>query len=116
MKKAVILFNGAIILLFGSVAHAGPKIIAGPITNPNNAGRVEDFVPIYYPSHSQGGKWNDWNDRTEDPIGLPMNGVVEIVRANVQPLARGDVSLPAVTINPMLIITNDSGSIKLQWP
>ena len=45
-----------------------------------------------------------------------MNGVVEIVRANVQPLARGDVSLPAVTINPMLIITNDSGSIKLQWP
>ena len=201
MKKAVILFNGAIILLFGSVAHAGPKIIAGPITNPNNghsyllldsatwkeseakavvlgghlatvrnqaeedwivhrfgnhsnqqrllwiglsdtarkfhfswssgesssytcwaegepnnAGRGEDFVAIYYPSHSQGGKWNDWNDRTEDPIGLPMNGVVEIVRANVQPLARGDVSLPAVTINPMLIITNDSGSIKLQWP
>ena len=30
---------------------------------PNNAGRGEDFVAIYYPNHSEGGKWNDWDDR-----------------------------------------------------
>lgn len=83
---------------------------------PNNAGRGEDFVAIYYPNHSQGGKWNDWNDRTEDPIGLPMNGVVEIVPANETASTQSTAHLPTVTMNPMLVITNDSGSIKLQWP
>ena len=80
---------------------------------PNNAGRGEDFVAIYYPNHSQGGKWNDWEDRTEDPIGLPMNGVVEIIPAG----ATTPVPLSVTAnMNPMLVITNDSGSIKLQWP
>jgi hypothetical protein len=46
---------------------------------PNDVGGNEDFVAIYYPNHSAGGQWNDWNDRTSDPIGLPFNGVVEVV-------------------------------------
>lgn len=83
---------------------------------PNNAGRGEDFVAVYYPNHSQGGKWNDWNDRTEDPIGLPMNGVVEIVPATEASPVRSFTQLSAVTINPTLTITNNSGSIELQWP
>lgn len=36
-------------------------------------------MSLYYPNHSAGGRWNDWNDRTADPIGLPFNGVVEVV-------------------------------------
>jgi hypothetical protein len=86
---------------------------------PNNAGRGEDFVAIYYPGHSQGGKWNDWNDRIVDPIGLPMNGVVEIVASDVASATvnPGAVSAASVvTINPLLVITNDAGSVKLQWP
>ena len=83
---------------------------------PNNAGRGEDFVAIYYPNHSQGGRWNDWNDRTEDPIGLPLNGVVEIVPINVLHSVLGEAATALVTINPTLVITNETGSIKLQWP
>jgi hypothetical protein len=45
---------------------------------PNNAGGVERYVAMYYPNFNQPGKWNDWSDRTQDPIGLPFNGVVEI--------------------------------------
>ena len=79
---------------------------------PNNAGpHGEDYVAIYYPNHDQRNKWNDWEDRTEDPIGLPMNGVVEII-----PPAPPIPNTVAVTINPTLVITNDSGSIELQWP
>ena len=65
---------------------------------PNNAGRGEDFVAIYYPNHSQGGKWNDWNDRTEDPIGLPMNGVVEIVQAANETTPVQNATQPATVI------------------
>jgi len=83
---------------------------------PNNAGRGEDFVAIYYPNHSQAGKWNDWNDRTEDPIGLPMNGLVEIPPTSEITPAQGVTQPSTVTISPTLIITNDSRSIKLQWP
>jgi hypothetical protein len=83
---------------------------------PNNAGRGEDFVAIYYPNHSQGGKWNDWNDRTEDPIGLPMNGVVEIIPPNEITPAQNVTQPDTVIMDLMLVITNDSGSIKLQWP
>jgi len=79
---------------------------------PNNAGHGEDFVAIYYPNHDQRNQWNDWNDRTADPIGLPMNGVVEIIPAGEAKA----VAAVTETINPTLIITNDSGSIKLQWP
>jgi hypothetical protein len=81
---------------------------------PNNAGRGEDFVAVYYPNHDQRNKWNDWNDRTEDPIGLPMNGVVEIIPTSKTTTA--PTVAVTVTMNPMLVITNDSGSVKLQWP
>jgi len=46
---------------------------------PNDAGGNEDYTAMYYPNHSSASFWNDWNDRTSDPIGLPFNGVVEIV-------------------------------------
>jgi Lectin C-type domain len=83
---------------------------------PNNAGpHGEDYVAIYYPNHSQRNQWNDWNDRTEDPIGLPMNGVVEIIPVGETTTTTPRVAV-TVTINPMLVITNDSGSIELQWP
>ena len=86
---------------------------------PNNVGNGEDFVAIYYPNHDQRNKWNDWNDRVTDPIGLPMNGVVEIIPSetvNETNAATFANNLVAVGISPTLIITNDSGSIKLQWP
>jgi hypothetical protein len=83
---------------------------------PNNALSGEDFVAIYYPGHSQGGKWNDWNDRTEDPIGLPMNGVVEIIPVAAHEPTVEATQLPLITIHPALVISNDSGSIRLQWP
>ncbi len=38
----------------------------------------ENYVAIYYPNHSSGGRWNDWGARVTDPIGLPFNGVVEV--------------------------------------
>jgi len=86
---------------------------------PNNAGpHGEDYVAIYYPNHSQRNQWNDWNNRTEDPIGLPMNGVVEIIPAAPIPptVSTTPITAVTVTINPMLVITNDSGSVELQWP
>lgn len=47
---------------------------------PNDAGHGEDYVTILYPNHDQANKWMDWrNDRRLDPIGLPINGVVEII-------------------------------------
>ena len=94
---------------------------------PNNAGRGEDFVAIYYPNHSQRGKWNDWSDRKSDPIGLPINGVAEISPQNADatttPAPDATTStnpapglLQAVEISPTVVITSDNGSIKLQWP
>lgn len=83
---------------------------------PNNAGRGEDFVAIYYPNHSQGGKWNDWSDRTTDPIGLPIHGAVEIIPVASQRSTASVAQLDVVRIDPTLVITNDSGRIKLQWP
>ncbi len=44
---------------------------------PNNAGN-EDFVSMFYQGHTHSGKWNDWSDRTRDPIGITFVGVVEI--------------------------------------
>lgn len=103
---------------------------------PNNVGEGEDFVAIFYPNHGQANKWNDWSDRKTDPIGLPMNGVVEIIPketthnshhtmtlnpngavAPVNPVAPANPApeMVAVEITPSITITNDSGSIKLQW-
>src|ERR1051326_2257226 len=67
---------------------------------PNNVGGGEDFVAIYYPNHSQGGRWNDWDDRTTDPIDLPMNGVVEIVPTAAQRPTENAPQPAAVTIGP----------------
>jgi len=46
---------------------------------PNNASAGEDYVAIYYPGFRNVATWNDWNDRTQDPIGIPFSGVVEFV-------------------------------------
>jgi hypothetical protein len=46
---------------------------------PNDAGGNEDFVAMYYPGYHSPGVWNDWNDRTGDPIGVPFAGVAEFV-------------------------------------
>jgi len=65
---------------------------------PNDVGRGEDFVAIYYPTHSQASKWNDWNDRIADPIGLPFNGVVEIIPPDtVTPSAAASVAPIEIT-------------------
>ena len=103
---------------------------------PNNVGNGEDFVAIFYPNHGQANKWNDWSERKADPIGLPINGVVEILPkesahssnhptepnptvavAPVNPVAHANSApeMVAVEITPSITITNDSGSIKLQW-
>ncbi len=89
---------------------------------PNNVGTGEDFVAIFYPGHHQANQWNDWNDREKDPIGLHMNGVVEIIPVKIllPDIAKTSrEAFPveeAVEINPSLTITNDSRSIHLQWP
>ncbi|NQU20416.1 MAG: PEP-CTERM sorting domain-containing protein [Candidatus Nealsonbacteria bacterium] len=43
-----------------------------------NGGTSENYVAMYYPGHSQQGRWNDWGHRASDPIGVPFHGVVEI--------------------------------------
>jgi hypothetical protein len=46
-----------------------------------------------------------------------MNGVVEIVpAAEATTTAKTIAPSVTVTMDPTLVITNDSGSIKLQWP
>ena len=87
---------------------------------PNNAGlHGEDYVAIYYPGHSQQNQWNDWGSRSQDPINLPMDGVVEIIPTN-QPAMSSQSQLvasdPAVQIQPNATITTHNGSIQLQWP
>ena len=47
------------------------------VGEPNSVGNNEDFVALYYPGFRNPGSWNDWDDRTADPIGVPFNGVVE---------------------------------------
>jgi hypothetical protein len=91
---------------------------------PNNVGKGEDFVAIFYPNHHAANHWNDWNDRETDPIGLPMNGVVEIIpKTTLAAATTNNTSteniapeIAAVEILPSLTITNDSRSINLQWP
>jgi hypothetical protein len=45
---------------------------------PNNAGS-EYYVAMYYPNYHNPGSWNDWSNRTADPIGIPFYGVVQFV-------------------------------------
>jgi hypothetical protein len=87
---------------------------------PDNAGpRGEDYVAINYPGNLQENKWKVWNTRRGNPSGLPMDGVVEIIPANI--LAASETNAPvansmAVPILPDVTITNNNGSIKLEWP
>lgn len=87
---------------------------------PNNVGSGEDFVAIFYPNHHAANHWNDWEDRETDPIGLPMNGVVEIIpkKTPIATTSRDNTapSVAAMEIRPSLVITNDSRSISLKWP
>ena len=55
---------------------------------PNNASN-EDFVSMYYLGHGASGRWNDWYDRTHDPIGISFAGVVEIAPPIQWPVAAG---------------------------
>jgi Lectin C-type domain len=64
---------------------------------PNNSGGVERYVAMYYPNFNQPGAWNDWSDRTADPIGIPFNGVVEVV--------------PRLGFRPQ-----QGGGLELSWP
>jgi hypothetical protein len=111
---------------FGWSSRESASYTAWAKSEPNNADRGETFVAIFYPDHDQGGKWNDWDDRRTDPIGLPMNGVVEIVptpgtmpgRAAAErgrPATDSAGAQAAVEIRPALVITNEARSIKLQW-
>ncbi len=43
-----------------------------------NLAASEHFAAIFYPGHSAQNRWNNWGDRSTDPIGLPINGVVEL--------------------------------------
>lgn len=63
-----------------------------------NGGTSENYVAIYYPNHSSGGRWNDWNPREVDPIGLPFHGVVEVDGSLPHPrsLTRTDSSWLAI--------------------
>jgi RNA polymerase sigma factor (sigma-70 family) len=81
----------------------------------------EDYVAIFYPNHDEANKWNDWNDRSVDPIHLPFDGVVEIIpkETNATAITAAPVARPAITgvpIKPSIVITSHSGSIELQWP
>ncbi|HTV42546.1 MAG TPA: sigma-70 family RNA polymerase sigma factor [Candidatus Sulfotelmatobacter sp.] len=78
----------------------------------------EDYVAIYYPHHREANKWNDWNDRTVDPIELPMDGVVEIIPKSTNNIAgaRVPAAITPVAINPSIVITSHSQGIELQWP
>ena len=49
---------------------------------PNNSFGYENFVAMFYPGHTEEGLWNDWGERTTDPIGIPFSGVVEVDPAN----------------------------------
>lgn len=81
----------------------------------------EDYVAIYYPNHREANTWNDWNDRTADPIGLPMDGVVEIIPKNTNGVAgtapfSGKPASSTVQMAPSIVIASHSSSIELQWP
>jgi hypothetical protein len=87
---------------------------------PNNAGpRGVDYVAIDYPGRPHENQWKVWNNRGRDPIGLPMDGVVEIIPTN-NPAAAGpetsDTGNVAVQILPNLTVTSNSGDIELEWP
>ncbi|HEX3624725.1 MAG TPA: C-type lectin domain-containing protein [Verrucomicrobiae bacterium] len=87
---------------------------------PNNAGLGgEDYVAIFYPGHSQENKWNDWDTRGRDPIGLPMDGIVEIIPTNQParlPSINSVASYATVQMQPNATMTAQNGNILLQWP
>ena len=46
---------------------------------PNDTSNAEFRVSMYHPNYHNPGSWNDWSNRTADPIGIPFFGVVEFV-------------------------------------
>jgi len=81
---------------------------------PNNAGpRGQDYVAIFYPGHRQENKWNDWHNKGLDPIGMPMDGVVEIIPPGTAAAPQPASDNAAVRIQPNVTITSNNGSIKL---
>jgi RNA polymerase sigma factor (sigma-70 family) len=87
---------------------------------PNNAGpRGEDYVAISYYRRADANQWKVWNSRGRTPVGLPIDGVVEIIPTN-NLAASGPVTPVANTIPvqilPNVTVTSTSGSIQLAWP
>jgi Lectin C-type domain len=88
----------------------------------NRAGlRGSDYATILYPNHDQANKWIDWADRVVDPIGLPMDGVVEIIPKDTNAVANaktsaGQPATNAVQINLGTVASSHGASITLQWP
>jgi hypothetical protein len=69
-------------------AHAGNFVwVSGaPITytdwdagEPNDSSNSEFWVSMYYPNYHNPGSWNDWSNRTADPIGIQFDGIVQYV-------------------------------------
>lgn len=85
---------------------------------PNNAGpRGEDYVAIYYARRVQANQWKVLNSRNRTPVGLPIDGVVEIIPTN-SPGSPGTVAPVANTVQivPNVTVTSTNGSIQLGWP
>lgn len=84
---------------------------------PNNAGPPgEDYVAIFQPDAPQGaGKWKVWSRRRQNPSGLPMDGVVEIIPTTSESNLT-DANNVAVQIRPNVTVSSSNGNIKLQWP
>jgi hypothetical protein len=62
---------------------------------PNDTNNAEFWTAMYYPSSSNPGSWNDWDNRTTDPIGIPFYGVVQFVP---EPASIGSLLLGAAMI------------------
>jgi hypothetical protein len=45
---------------------------------PNAVSSVEFYVAMYYPQYHNPGSWNDWDNRTTDPIGIGFYGVAQL--------------------------------------
>jgi hypothetical protein len=48
------------------------------IGEPNLATSTEFYAAMYYPQFRNPGSWNDWDNRTADPIGIGFYGVVQL--------------------------------------
>ena len=79
------------------------------VGEPNDTSSAEFWVSMYYPNYHNPGSWNDWSNRTADPIGIPFYGVVQFAPAP-EPLS---VALFAITVPMLLLKRRRSMSIEL---